>query len=202
MASFSWRKKSVKINKNEAFDENEDDSKYQTIDTTGTDIETSVTMETDHCINQFPTDTSSRTQESITRLIDEAELMVSIDRYWSAVNKFDEALKLISQWKQSSQLADQLTSQLEDQSTIQLEEVDYKVYEMKAQVLNLLHEIFPATESVQESIRIKPNWWIAHQTLGRCHLNTGNIKEAVKSFERAIHLNPNDGNSFFPLNFN
>lgn len=201
MASFSWLKKSVKINKNEAFDENEDDSKYQTIDTKetdidtkGMDVDTSVTMETDHCINQFPTGTSCRTQESIKRLIDEAELMVSIDRHWSAVNKFDEALKLISQSKQSNQLA--------DQSTSQLEQTDYKVFEMKAQVLNLLHEIFPATESAQESIRIKPNWWIAHQTLGRCHLNTGNIREAIKSFERAIHLNPSEGDPFFPLNCN
>lgn len=43
------------------------------------------------------------------------------------------------------------------------------------QVLMELEEIFPAVESAQRAIHLRPNWAQGHQTLGRSLLNTGHL---------------------------
>ena len=40
------------------------------------------------------------------------------------------------------------------------------MFEMKAQALVALHEWLPAISAAREAVRIKPNWYIGHQTLG------------------------------------
>ncbi len=65
-----------------------------------------------------------------------------------------------------------------------------KVYDMKAQACIQLHEWEPAIESALKALQIRPNWWCAHQTLGRAYLGFGHLEAAVKSFSRAVHISP------------
>lgn len=85
-------------------------------------------------------------------------------RYWEAIRKWDESLQLMAE--------------------------DEKVLEMKAQALMSLHELFPAVSAAREAVASKPRWWVAWQTLGRALLNIGEIRDAIISFQKAVHLNP------------
>ena len=63
---------------------------------------------------------------------------------------------------------------------------------MKAQALMSLHEWLPSIKCSEECVRLKPVWWVGHQTLGRAQMGLGEVGMAVRSFERALHLNPAD----------
>ncbi|XP_071502117.1 tetratricopeptide repeat protein 33-like [Diadema antillarum] len=98
------------------------------------------------------------------RLRTEGETLAEAGRYWEAISKWDEAL--------------------------QLTPGSAELNEMKAQVLMELQEVYPAVEAAHQATTANPRWWIAHQTLGRAQLGLGEITMAIKSFSRAIHINP------------
>ncbi|XP_039606565.1 tetratricopeptide repeat protein 33 [Polypterus senegalus] len=100
------------------------------------------------------------------RLKEEGAFLVQNGRHWEAIGKFDEA--------------------------IQLTPADATLYEMKSQVLMILHEVFPAVQAAETAVRLNPRWWEAWQTLGRAQLNLGEINLALKSFQIAIHIFPGD----------
>lgn len=62
---------------------------------------------------------------------------------------------------------------------------------MKAQTLSDLGELFPAVNVAEHAVAAVPTWWISYQTLGRAQLNIGEIKNAIVTFQKAIHLQPN-----------
>ena len=100
------------------------------------------------------------------RLKREGVTLAEEGKYWQAINRWDNALAL-------------------DPS-------EPSVFEMKAQALIALHEWLPAISAAREAVRIKPNWFIGHQTLGRAQMGLGEVELAVKSFQKAVHLNPDD----------
>ena len=100
------------------------------------------------------------------RLKREGVTLAEEGKYWQAINRWDNALAL-------------------DPS-------EPSVFEMKAQALTALHEWLPAISAAREAVRIKPNWFIGHQTLGRAQMGLGEVELAVKSFQKAVHLNPDD----------
>ena len=67
-----------------------------------------------------------------------------------------------------------------------------KLLDMKAQALISLHEWEPAIGSSLSALKIEPNWWCAHQTLGRAYLGYGQLQEAVNSFSKALHICPDN----------
>ncbi|XP_021345236.1 tetratricopeptide repeat protein 33-like isoform X2 [Mizuhopecten yessoensis] len=98
------------------------------------------------------------------RLKQEGTVLADSERYWEAIRKWDEAIKLTS--------------------------TDETLYEMKSQVFLILCELYPAVHMGERAVDLKPTWWVAHQTLGRARLGMGEVKLALKSFSRAVHLNP------------
>ena len=66
-----------------------------------------------------------------------------------------------------------------------------EVAEMSAQLLNELGEFFSAVKQAELSVRLLPDWPVAHQTLGRAQMNLRDYPSALQSFETALSL---DGN--------
>ncbi|XP_030629272.1 tetratricopeptide repeat protein 33 [Chanos chanos] len=100
------------------------------------------------------------------RLKEEGALLAEQGRHWEAVKRWDEA--------------------------IQLTPDDAHLYEMKSQVLTILHEVFPAVQAAETSARLRPLWWESWQTLGRAQLGLGEVDLAVRSFQVAVHLHPSE----------
>lgn len=100
------------------------------------------------------------------RLINEGISLAEKERYWEANSKFKEAAVL------TPKVA--------------------KIYEMQAQVLLELGEVFPAVRAAETAVMIEPLWAEAHQTVGRSQLSIGEIEMALKSFSRAYHLDPSN----------
>ncbi|KAJ0057204.1 hypothetical protein NL108_002141 [Boleophthalmus pectinirostris] len=100
------------------------------------------------------------------RLKDEGALLAEQGRHWDAIKKWDEAIQLTPE--------------------------NPSLYEMKSQVLTILHEVFPAVKAAEMAMKLRPLWWEAWQTLGRAQLNLGEIDLAVRSFQIAIHLCPSE----------
>ncbi|XP_070781049.1 tetratricopeptide repeat protein 33 [Enoplosus armatus] len=100
------------------------------------------------------------------RLKDEGAVLAEQGRHWEAMKKWDEA--------------------------IQLTPDNPVLYEMKSQVLTILHEVFPAVKAAEMAVKFRPLWWEGWQTLGRAQLNLGEVDLAVKSFQVAIHLCPSE----------
>lgn len=100
------------------------------------------------------------------RLKQEGVTLAEAERYWEAIQKWNQAL--------------QLTPSNE------------KLYEMKAQALLLLNEVHPSLSAAQKCVELNGSWWVGHQTLGRVHLALGEVRSALRSFCVALHLNPAD----------
>nr|XP_057906607.1 tetratricopeptide repeat protein 33 [Doryrhamphus excisus]XP_057906616.1 tetratricopeptide repeat protein 33 [Doryrhamphus excisus] len=98
------------------------------------------------------------------RLKDEGTLLAEQGRHWEAIKKWDEA--------------------------IQLTPDDPLLYEMKAQVLTILQEVFPAVKAAETAAKLRPLWWEGWQTLGRAQLSLGEVDLALRSFQVAVHLCP------------
>lgn len=98
------------------------------------------------------------------RLIDEGIFLAERQRYWEAINRFDDAL------------------------SYKLNEG--KLYEMKAQALLELNELHPAVEAAEKAIKKAPLWAEAYQTFGRAQISIGNIDIAIRGFCIALHLKP------------
>ncbi|XP_023226147.1 tetratricopeptide repeat protein 33-like isoform X2 [Centruroides sculpturatus] len=121
----------------------------------------------DHNVQNFKRRKMSLLEECKSkslRLKNEGEMLAENERYWEAIKKWDKA--------------------------IQLTPTDEKLYEMKAQVLMQLNEVFPAVQAAEKAVEFNPRWWVGYQTLGRTQLGIGEIKLAIKSFSRALHINP------------
>ncbi|KFD53413.1 hypothetical protein M514_05677 [Trichuris suis] len=76
------------------------------------------------------------------------------------------------------------------QEAIELKDSDARLHDMLSQVYQIRGEDFLAVQSAQKAVECSPLWSDAHQTLGRALLNFGEVKLAVRSFSRAILLNP------------
>ncbi|KAM6903091.1 tetratricopeptide repeat protein 33 [Xenentodon cancila] len=100
------------------------------------------------------------------RLKDEGAQLAEQGRHWEAIKKWDEAIHLTPDNPQ--------------------------LYEMKSQVLTILHEVFPAVKAAEMAVKLHPLWWEGWQTLGRAQLNLGEVDLAVRSFQVAIHLCPSE----------
>ena len=100
------------------------------------------------------------------RLQKEGEVLAEAERFWEAINKWDGALQLTPQ-----------------KATL---------HELKAQGYMQLNEPFPAVASAQKAVECDPTWYIGYVTKGRAQLNIGEVKLAITSFSRALHLNPTD----------
>jgi len=100
------------------------------------------------------------------RLKQEGVTLAEDGKFWQAIDRWDNALVINAE--------------------------DATVFEMKAQALINLHEWIVAIKSVEKSVQLRPNWWVAHQTLGRAQMGMGEVKLALRSFKVAFHLNPDD----------
>ncbi|KAG5834322.1 hypothetical protein ANANG_G00260310 [Anguilla anguilla] len=100
------------------------------------------------------------------RLKDEGALLAEQGRQWEAIKRWDEAIQLTPE--------------------------DAGLYEMKAQVLTSLQEVFQAVQAAEMAVKLRPLWWEAWQTLGRAQLGLGEVDLAVRSFQVAIHLCPTE----------
>ena len=63
---------------------------------------------------------------------------------------------------------------------------------MKAQALINLHEWVPSIQCSSECVRLQPTWWVGHQTKGRAQMGLGEVAMAVRSFQVALHLRPDN----------
>ncbi|KAM7449166.1 Tetratricopeptide repeat protein 33 [Porites harrisoni] len=100
------------------------------------------------------------------RLQDEGVALAEQQRYWEAISRWNEAISLTPK--------------------------NEKLYEMKSQVLLELHELFPAIQAAEKAVSLNPQWFVAHQTLGRAQMGFGDPEMGVKSFSKAVHLQPDD----------
>ena len=98
------------------------------------------------------------------RLVQEGMDLAEKGRFWEAITRWDESLETVPN--------------------------QAKIYEMKAQVLMELNEIFPAVDCALKAVSLDPQWAIAYQTLGRTQLDVGDIENALKNFQRAFHIDP------------
>lgn len=112
-------------------------------------------------------------EQKIIRLKNEGIKFAENEEYWQAIGRWDDALKILQ--------------------NINLKDITQKIYhEMKSQAFIQLHEWEPAIESAKLALKYDPNWYSAHQTLGRAYLGVGNVLEAVRAFSKARHICPED----------
>ncbi|XP_071745296.1 tetratricopeptide repeat protein 33-like [Lepeophtheirus salmonis] len=105
------------------------------------------------------------------RLKEEGIQLALENKLWSAVRTWDRALDI-------------------DSSDTELRS---RIEEMKAQSFIQLHEWPLAIESARSSLQSGgSNYYPAWQTLGRAHLGTGELSEALAAFSKALHLCPDD----------
>ena len=100
------------------------------------------------------------------RLKQEGVTLAEDEKFWQAIDRWDNALVINAE--------------------------DATVFEMKAQALINLHEWIVAIKAAEKSVELRPNWWVAHQTLGRAQMGIGEVRLALRSFKVALHLNPDN----------
>ena len=100
------------------------------------------------------------------RLKKEGVTLAEDDKFWQAINRWDVALSINAE--------------------------DESLFEMKAQALINLHEWIDAIKASEKAVKLKPNWWVGYQTLGRAQMGIGEVKLALRNFQVAVHLNPAD----------
>ncbi|XP_062905703.1 tetratricopeptide repeat protein 33 isoform X3 [Mobula hypostoma] len=98
------------------------------------------------------------------RLKDEGVFLSENGRYWEAIGRWDEAIQLTPDCA--------------------------ALYEMKAQVLMILNEVFQAVQAAETAVRLNPQWWEAWQTLGRAQLSLGE-RGTLRHLEIAPKDEPN-----------
>eukprot|EP00049_Salpingoeca_infusionum_P014065 m.262032 g.262032 ORF g.262032 m.262032 type:complete len:223 (-) comp15586_c0_seq2:3633-4301(-) len=69
-----------------------------------------------------------------------------------------------------------------------------ELYEMKAQLLMLLEEYFPAVQAAEQAVKKKPEWVEGWLTLGRCQMNYGEVHVALETFSLCWKLAQRQGN--------
>ena len=176
MTSFGWKKKTPHLQKTNSvvqssstfsdsknISDNSDDS--ETEDTNHDWLKTYKKRKVNEKVENI--------EQKIIRLKNEGIKFAENEEYWQAIGRWDEALKILQ--------------------NINLIDITQKIYhEMKSQAFIQLHEWEPAIESAKLALKVDPNWYSAHQTLGRAYLGVGNVLEAVRAFSRARHICPQD----------
>lgn len=69
---------------------------------------------------------------------------------------------------------------------------DFTLHEMQAQILMTLEKDMASVQAAERSVNLKRNWQPGWQTLGRAQLNIQDPSMALKSFGRALYLQPCD----------
>jgi len=100
------------------------------------------------------------------RLMNDGIQLAEEERFWEAISKFNKCIEYTPN--------------------------EAKLYEMKAQVLLELNELYPAVQTAELAVEKDPLWSTGYQTLGRAQISYGEIKLAVKSFSKAYHLDPSN----------
>ncbi|XP_069820868.1 tetratricopeptide repeat protein 33 [Dendropsophus ebraccatus] len=100
------------------------------------------------------------------QLKEEGALLALNGRHQEAIKKWDEGIHLTPE--------------------------DAALYEMKAQSLLCLQEIFPAVQAAETAVSRNPKFVEAWQTLGRAQLGLGEIAMAIRSFQIGIHICPSN----------
>lgn len=100
-------------------------------------------------------------QKQVEILKNEGISLIERNLPWQAIGRWDEALEIKVPGKSAKNCDHE------------------KLLEMKAQALNSLHEWEPAIEAAKLTLKIDPDWFCAHQTLGRSYLGCGQLQEAV-----------------------
>ncbi|KAM4050859.1 tetratricopeptide repeat protein 33 [Anomaloglossus baeobatrachus] len=100
------------------------------------------------------------------RMKEEGALLALNGRHLEAIKKWDEGIHLTPE--------------------------DAAMYEMKAQSLLYLQEIFPAVQAAETAVSRDPKFVEAWQTLGRAQLGLGEISMAIRSFQIGIHICPSN----------
>lgn len=61
------------------------------------------------------------------------------------------------------------------------------------QVLLELHELFPAIQAAEKAVSLNPQWFVAHQTLGRAQMGFGDpeMVSTAEIFLQNIFVNQN-----------
>ncbi|KAM9735703.1 tetratricopeptide repeat protein 33 isoform 1-T3 [Menidia menidia] len=160
MASFGWKRKIGERVSKSAVQQFEADEDKAKDDRPGSDEE----VDWLHAIKRRKEILLEDCAAKSKRLKDEGTVLAEQSRHWEAIKKWDEALELTPD--------------------------DPLLYEMKSQVLTILHEVFPAVKAAEMAVKFRPLWWEGWQTLGRAQLNLGEVDLAVRSFQIAVHLSP------------
>ncbi|XP_044132640.1 tetratricopeptide repeat protein 33 [Bufo gargarizans] len=100
------------------------------------------------------------------RLKDEGALLALNGSHWEAIKKWDEGINLTPE--------------------------DAALYEMKAQSLLCLQEMFPAVQAAETAVSRNAKFVEGWQTLGRAQLGIGEIAMAIRSFQIGIHICPSN----------
>ncbi|XP_056401963.1 tetratricopeptide repeat protein 33 isoform X2 [Hyla sarda] len=100
------------------------------------------------------------------QLKEEGALLALNGRHQEAIKKWDEGIHLTPE--------------------------DAALYEMKAQSLLSLQEIFPAVQAAETAVNRNPKFVEAWQTLGRAQLELGEIAMAIRSFQIGLHICPSN----------
>ncbi|XP_014853474.1 PREDICTED: tetratricopeptide repeat protein 33 isoform X1 [Poecilia mexicana] len=163
MASFGWKRKiGEKVSKSVVQQFETEDERTEGDGEAGQDEE----VDWLHAIKRKREILLEDCSAKSKRLKEEGTLLAEEGRHWEAIKKWDEAIQLTP-----------------DSSPL---------YEMKSQVLTILHEVFPAVKAAEMAVKFRPLWWEGWQTLGRAQLNLGEVDLAVRSFQIAIHLCPSE----------
>merc|ERR1711956_4623 len=65
-----------------------------------------------------------------------------------------------------------------------------ELHEMRAQAFLAMGRGFEAVQAAEAAVRMRPEWWPAHLTLGRARFNFGEIQLAALALTRAAELDP------------
>ena len=93
-------------------------------------------------------------------------------RYWEALRKWDEALLLNPNHEKIHEMKAQVNIFYSIIADPMLVDTYLAVY---SQAYMAVGEVFSAVTSSQQAVNLKPNWWEALQTLGRAHLQLGEV---------------------------
>ena len=103
------------------------------------------------------------------RLTHEGSLLAEAERYAEALKHWEDALLFAPN-----------------------SEEEAVIHELMGQGLLLLGRSFEAVQAADKAVSKRPAWYCGHLTRGRALLEFGEIEEAVRSFQQAAALAPNE----------
>ncbi len=141
------------------------------------------------------------------RLRTEGETLAEAGRFWKAVHSWNRALEAVAPdlikeggavslgeeegWLEGNTGSASAAATSSRGHPVRDHELA-EVLEMKAQALTQVHEWEPAISVLHQAVKLRPLWWVTHQSLGRARLGFGQVREARLDLCRAAHLRPWD----------